>query len=77
MKDEWARLFSARDGLAMGLVDKIRTLDETLTAYGISQAPTRGAARAEVQDIPGQQAGARRRQVDLLTAELRQMGVCV
>ncbi len=47
--DEWARAYVATDALANGLIDKIRPLSETLSAYGVTSVPApadRGRALA-------------------------------
>jgi signal peptide peptidase SppA len=70
--DEWARVYTAKDAKAMGMVDKIRTLSETLAAYGVTQdAPKlQGASRQRA-------AAVRQAEMDALTAEFKALGVRV
>jgi signal peptide peptidase SppA len=66
--DEWARVYTAADARAMGMVDKIRTLPETLAAYGVNQARDPAAARQRAQEL-------RQAELQALEADLRSMGV--
>jgi signal peptide peptidase SppA len=68
--DEWARVYTAADAKAMSMVDKIRTLPETLAAYGVSQAHDTAAARQRA-------AALRQAQLDAMTAEFKALGVGV
>lgn len=69
--DEWARVYTAADAKRMGMVDKIRTLGETLAAYGIVQqvGPSQ-ASRQRAQAL-------RQAQIDAMTAEFQALGVRV
>jgi signal peptide peptidase SppA len=68
--DEWARVYTAADAKAMGMVDKIRTLPETLAAYGVDRARDQVAQRQRAQAL-------RQAQLSAATAELESLGVRV
>jgi signal peptide peptidase SppA len=68
--DEWARVYTATDAKAMGMVDKIRTLPETLAAYGVNQPRDTTAARQRA-------AALRQAELDAMTAEFKALGVRV
>jgi signal peptide peptidase SppA len=68
--DQWARVYTAKDARAMGMVDKIRTLPETLAAYGVRQGRDGTAARQRA-------AALRQAQLDAMTAEFQVLGVSV
>lgn len=70
--DSWARIYQPREALAMGMIDKIRPLSETLQAYGISQASQSQSSRSRAK-----QSAVRQREIDQLTAELSARGVGV
>ena len=68
--DAWARVYTAADAKSLGMVDKIRTLPETLAAYGVDQARDASAARQRAAEL-------RRAELDVLTAEFQSLGVSV
>jgi signal peptide peptidase SppA len=68
--DEWARVYTATDAKAMGMVDKIRTLPETLAAYGVDQARAAQAGRQRASVL-------RQVQLDAALAEFKVLGVRV
>lgn len=68
--DSWARVYQPREALAMGMIDKIRPISETLSAYGISRE-----AQSQPQRSRAQADASRRRQIEQLTAEMSVRGV--
>jgi signal peptide peptidase SppA len=70
--DSWARVYTAKDAKAMGMVDKIRTLSETLAAYGVGQ-PLAAPSTASRQRA----AALRQAQLDAALAEFKALGVSV
>jgi signal peptide peptidase SppA len=68
--DEWADVHVAADAKTMGMVDKIRSLPETLAAYGVGQARAAQAGRQRA-------AALRQAQLDAMTADFKALGVSV
>ena len=70
VSDAWARVYTAKDAKAMGMVDKIRTMSETLGAYGIDQARAAQAGRQRAMEL-------RSAQLNAALAEFQSLGVSV
>jgi signal peptide peptidase SppA len=70
--DSWARVFRADETKGMTMIDKVRTLEGTLAAYGVSQEAPRPsqASRQRGQAV-------RQAQLDAMQAEFQALGVCV
>ena len=70
--DSWARVFRADEAKGMTMIDKVRTLEGTLAAYGVSQEAPRPsqASRQRGQAV-------RQAQLDAMQAEFQALGVCV
>jgi signal peptide peptidase SppA len=77
--DNWARVYTPPEAKAMNMINKVRSMAETLAAYGISTASAPGVGRAEVDGkVSRQRAQAvRQAQLDAVQAEFRALGVCV
>lgn len=67
--DSWARIYQPREAQAMGMIDKIRPLSETLSAYGITREAQSQPARSRMHHA------ARQRQIEQLCAEMSARGV--
>jgi signal peptide peptidase SppA len=70
--DAWARVYTAADAKRIGMVDKIRTLQETLATYGVMQQ------QAGASSVSRQRAATlRQAQLDATLAEFQALGVRV
>jgi ClpP class serine protease len=70
VSDAWGRVYTAKDAKAMGMVDKIRTMSETLGAYGIDQARAAQAGRQRATEL-------RSAQLNAALAAFQSLGVSV
>lgn len=70
--DSWAKVYRGDEAKAMGMIDKVRTLSETLAAYGVSQDAPRPSQASRQRAATLRQA-----ELDALQAEIRALGVCV
>ena len=70
VSDAWGRVYTAKDAKAMGMVDKIRTMSETLGAYGIDQARAAQAGRQRATAL-------RSAQLNAALAAFQSLGVSV
>lgn len=69
ISDQWAHTFTARDALAMGMIDKIRTFDQTLAAYGVSRTPpVKGPANRAERAVPAGAIAREIREIEALLA---------